>query len=190
MDADPSRPFKMNAKTAYYIKIILPQWFKHFCSFRVVNIDLLLAVPVPHKSPLLRSSAWPVQVQYPCGYSWREDQRSPMKCDLCGSSRLERRTASVSAGRDRYGCEILLRRIKSPFWRVPRWNQPVDLFYWLQRSAPKQPFSIIWEGYWNYSAEAKGPQLRIKHESPPRLLEEIGSVVAVFNRSSSMNEIK
>lgn len=129
MDADPSRPFKMNAKTAYYIKIILPHWFKHFCSFRVVNIDLmLLAVPVTHKSPLLRSSASPVQVQYPCGYSWREDQRSPMKCDLYGSSRLERRTASVSAGRDRYGCEILLRRIKSPFWRVPRWNQPVDLF--------------------------------------------------------------
>lgn len=30
VDADPWRPFQMNAKTAYYIKIILPQWFKHF----------------------------------------------------------------------------------------------------------------------------------------------------------------
>lgn len=126
-----------------------------------------LTVPVTHKSPLLRSSASPAQVQYPCGYSWREDQRSPMKCDLCGSSRLERRTASVSGGRDRYGCGILLRRMKSPFWRVLHWNQPADLFYWLlfwlktasmKMVAPNRPFSIISEGYWDYSAEAKGPQ--------------------------------
>lgn len=73
-----------------------------------------------------------IQYSIHVGNSWWEDQRSPMKCDPCGSSRG---TASVSAGQDWYGCQTGLRRccdhwqsIKSPFfWHLESSSQKM---YW------------------------------------------------------------
>lgn len=73
--------------------------------------------------------------------------------------------------------------IESWFWLKPaglqRLNKHVRRLF-----ARNRPFCIIWEdlsGYWDCSAEGLKPEaVRVKHERPLWLLEEVGSAVVYF----------
>lgn len=95
---------------------------------------------------------------------------------------------------------------------VSRWNQPVDGFYWvvvwagncwtaafeLTCAVTFRTQSTIFHHLRRFIRTLRlfcrrfeaGAAVRVKHERPLWLLEEIGSVVAVFTLSSSMSQIK
>lgn len=145
------------------------------------------------------------------GYSWGEDQRSPMKCDLCGSSRTSNSVRFTRTGRVQTwswsDAGITGGGLNPPFslslerfslksargwfllsrgfgWKLLDGSLWINMCGDFSHASDHFPSSekiyedteIVLPKVWSQSAA-----VRVKHERPLRLPEEVGSVAAVYS---------